>query len=219
MSSVRFAWRHLLYCLIGACALVPAAASAQLAQEKVFYDTLLAKCNSVSMVTDPLFQVCNKVLSGGLSTGVYTPGITVANLGSTGSYSSTEQVGLQREFDDLLGDEEAKKRKKIGGGSGDFTAGPFGGFVTAQTSRTTRDPTDLENGYKAKLNGLLTGLDRRFGNNLVIGASLGRSHTDSNYMDDAGTMNARNTTLMLYSTYLPRPVLTWAATSAAVGAL
>jgi uncharacterized protein with beta-barrel porin domain len=114
-------------------------------------------------------------------------------------------MGLQREIEDLLGDEEAKKRRKRGGGSGDFTAGPFGGFVTAQTSRTTRALTDLENGYDAKLGGLLIGLDRRFGNALVTGASLGYTDTDNTYLGDGGTLSARNTTLMLYTTYLPAP--------------
>jgi uncharacterized protein YhjY with autotransporter beta-barrel domain len=207
MSSVRFARRHLLHFLIGACTLVPAAASAQVAQEKVFFDTLFAACNAVVSTADPLFPVCNQVLAGGLAGGVFTPGGTVANVGSTGSYASAGQTGLQRQLDDLLGnEEEKKKRKKKGGGSsGDFKAGPFGGFVTAQTSRTTRALTDLENGYKADLDGLLIGLDRRFGNALVTGASIGRSDTDSNYAGDAGTMRARNTTLMLYSTYLPAP--------------
>ncbi len=209
MSSIRFARRHLLHFLIGAGALVPATAAAQVAQEKVFFDTLLARCNAITSVTDPLFAVCNQVLSGGLSTGVYTPGVTVANLGSTGSYGGAGKMAAserQRELDDLLGDEEGKKkRKRTGGASGDFTAGPFGGFITAQTSRTTRALTEFENGYKAKLDGLLIGLDRRFGNALVTGASLGRTDTDSTYMDDAGTMSARNTTLMLYTTYLPTP--------------
>jgi len=203
MSSIRFARRHLLRFLIGAGALVPATAQAQVAQEKVFFDTFFAACNAVVSVTDPLFPVCNQVLAGGLSGGVYTPGGTVANVGNTGSYGSAGLAGLQRQRE--LDDEEAKKRRKRGGGSGDFTAGPFGGFVSAQTSRTTRALTDLENGYGAKLNGLLIGLDRRFGNALVAGGSLGYTDTDSTYLGDAGTLSARNTTLMLYATYLPGP--------------
>jgi uncharacterized protein YhjY with autotransporter beta-barrel domain len=50
---------------------------------------------------------------------------------------------------------------------------------------------------------VLAGLDRRFGNNLVIGASFGYSRTDSKYMNDGGTLSADNTTAMLYTTYLP----------------
>jgi uncharacterized protein YhjY with autotransporter beta-barrel domain len=205
MSSIRFAKRHLLRFLIGAGALVPAAAQAQVAQEKVFFDTLFAACNAVVSPADPLFAVCNQVLVGGLAGGVFDPGLVVANVGSAGSYARAGQMGLQREIEDLLGDEEAKKRRKRGGGSGDFAAGPFGGFVTAQTSRTERALTDLENGYDAKLGGLLIGLDRRFGNALVAGASLGYTDTDSTYLGDGGTLSARNTTLMLYATYLPAP--------------
>jgi outer membrane autotransporter protein len=202
MSSIGFARRQLLRFLIGAGALGPAVAQAQVAQEKVFFDTLFAACNAVVSPTDPLFPVCNQVLVGGLAGGVFDPGLVVANVGSTGSYARAGR-GLQRELEDLLGDEEAKKRRKRGGGSGDFTAGPFGGFVTAQASRTDRALTDLENGYDAKLGGLLFGLDRRFGNALVTGASLGHTDTDSTYLGDGGTLSARNTTLMLYATYLP----------------
>ncbi len=202
MSSVRFARRHLLHFLIGAGALVPATVAAQVAQEKVFFETLFARC-STATVADPLFLTCSNFLAGaGIAGGVYTPGLTVSNVGTAGSYAGSGLQG-QRELDSLLGDEEAKKRKKRGGNSGDFTAGPFGGFVTAQTSRTTRALTDLENGYKAKLDGVLVGLDRRFGNALVAGASVGHSDTDSTYTNDGGTMRARNTTLMLYGTYLP----------------
>jgi len=203
MSSMRFAQWHLLRFLIVVGALVPATAQAQVAQEKVFFDTLFAACNAVVSPADPLFPVCNQVLAGGLAGGVYTPGGTVANVGNAGSYGGAGQAGLQRQRE--LDDEEAKKRRKRGGGSGDFTAGPFGGFVSAQTSRTTRALTDLENGYDAKLGGLLIGLDRRFGNALIAGASLGYTDSDSDYLGDGGTLSARNTTLMLYATYLPTP--------------
>jgi len=206
MSSVRFARRHLLSFLFVAGGLVPTTGLAQVAQEKVFFDTLFASCNAS---TDPVFlaNVCGKVIVGGLAGGVYSPGAAggSVNVGSTGSYGGAGKAAASQQAEDLIGDEEAKKRRKRGGGSGDFTAGPFGGFVSAQTSRTTRALTDLENGYNAKLDGLLVGLDRRFGNDLVTGASFGHSDTDSTYMGDAGTMSARNTTLMIYATYLPAP--------------
>jgi uncharacterized protein YhjY with autotransporter beta-barrel domain len=208
MSSVRFARRYFLYFLIAAGALVPAVAAAQSTQERIFYNTLLARCNTAT-VTDPLFLVCSNAQPGGLSAGVYTPGATTTNVGSTGSYGGAGKAAAserQRELDDLLGDEEGKKkRKKAQGASGDFTAGPFGGFITAQRSLTTRALTDLENGYKSHLDGFLVGLDRRFGNDLVTGATVGRSDTDSNYLNNAGTMSGRNTTAMLYTTYLPGP--------------
>jgi uncharacterized protein YhjY with autotransporter beta-barrel domain len=201
MSSIGFARRQLLRFLIGAGALGPATVAAQFAQEKIFFETLFAACTST---TDPVFDlVCQNALPGGLAGGVYSPANGVANVGSTGSYGSAGQAGLQRQRE--IDDEEAKKRRKKGGGSGDFTAGPFGGFVTAQTSRTTRALTDLENGYDAKLGGLLLGLDRRFGDAFVAGGSLGYTDTDSDYLGDAGTLSARNTTLMLYTTYLPGP--------------
>jgi outer membrane autotransporter protein len=209
MSSVRLARQYLLHLLIGIGAMVPGAVQAQVAQEKVFFETLFAACNANGTGRNPdlafLLNVCDKVFPGGvLAGGVYAPGVGTVNVGSAGSYGNAGQSGLQRQRE--IDDEEAKKRKKKGGGaSADFTAGAFGGFVTAQTSRTKRALTDLENGYKADLNGLLIGLDRRFGNSLVVGASLGRTNTDSTYLGDAGTMSARNTTLMLYATYLPVP--------------
>lgn len=209
MSIVRLAPRHLLRFLIGASALVPAAASAQVAQEKVFFESLFAACNANGTGPNPdvnfLTNVCDKVFPGGvLAGGAYTPGVGTANVGSAGSYGSAGQAGLQRQRE--MDDEEAKKKRKRGGGaSADFTAGAFGGFVSAQTSRTKRKLTDLENGYNADLNGLLIGLDRRFGDTLVAGASLGRTDSDSTYLNDGGKMSSRNTTLMLYGTYLPVP--------------
>ncbi len=209
MSSFRVAWRYLLLCQLGAGMLVPVAALPQVAQERVFFETLFAACNDPANSTNTAFLItCANTFTGGLAGGVYTPGVASANVGSAGSYGTAGQAALQRqrEFDEALGDEvSTKKRKKGGGSSGDFTAGPFGGFLTAQTSRTTRALTELENGYKAKLDGLLIGLDRRFGNDLVAGASLGHSDTDNNYISNAGTMRSRNTTLLLYATYLPTP--------------
>jgi outer membrane autotransporter protein len=204
MFMVRFDRRYAVCLLLAAGMLVPAAASAQSIQEKAFYDTLFAKCNSLTSINDPLFPVCNKFLVGGLANGVYTPGGTVANVGTSGSYAGSGLQG-QRDLDSVLGDEEAKKRKKLGGNSGDFTAGPFGGFITAQRSHTHRALTDLENGYGSKLGGLLVGLDRRFGNELITGLTVGTTDTDSVYFNKAGTMSARNTTAMLYSTWLPTP--------------
>lgn len=205
MSGIRYARRPAALLAAGALALAPLTAGAQSVQEKIFYDTLSAKCISIATnSTDPLFPTCNKLFGGGLASGVYTPGGTVANPGSTGSYGGSALQG-QRNVDSLLSDEEAKKRKKAGGNSGDFTAGPFGGFVTAQKSRTRRTLTDLENGYNAKLDGILVGLDRRFGNELITGLTIGRTDTDSTYLNNAGTLSARNTTAMLYGTWLPTP--------------
>jgi outer membrane autotransporter protein len=209
MSIVRFARRYLPRFLIAAGALAPAIAAAQVAQEKKFFETLFAACNANGTGANPdlnfLLNVCDKVFPGGvLAGGAYTPGVGTVNVGSAGSYGSAGQSGLQRQRE--LDDEEAKKKRKRGGGSsGDFTVGSFGGFVTGQTSRTKRALTELENGYKADLDGLLIGLDRRFGDTFIVGASLGRSDTDSTYLNDAGKMSARNTTLMLYATYLPMP--------------
>jgi outer membrane lipase/esterase len=207
MGNIRFAGRYAVWLWLGAGMLLPAAASAQSITEKAFYDRLFAQCNNVTALAAnaQLNAVCGKFLAGaGLSTGVYSPGATVANAGGAGSYAGSGLNG-QRSQDSLLSDEEAKKRKKAGGNSGDFTAGPFGGFVTAQKSDTTRALTDLENGYHAKLDGALVGLDRRFGNELITGLTVGHSKIDSTYLNNAGTMNASNTTAMLYGTYLPAP--------------
>jgi outer membrane lipase/esterase len=207
MFEIRFDRRYRVCLLLAAGMLVPAAASAQSITEKAFYDKLFADCNNATLLSaNPQFNtVCGNFLAGrGLSTGVYTPGATVANAGGAGSYAGSG-LNAQRTQDSLISDEEAKKRKKAGGNGGDFTAGPFGGFITAQRSDTTRALTDLENGYKAKLDGLLVGLDRRFGNELIAGLTVGHSKTDSTYLNSAGTMNASNTTAMLYGTYLPTP--------------
>ncbi len=205
MSSVRFARRHLLHFLIGTGALVPATAAAQVAQEKVFFNTLFAACAANAVLPSPnptLDATCLNAFPGGvLAGGAIASGATVANVGSTGSYARPGQAGMQRQLED----EEAKKKRKAGGGSGDFTAGPFGGTFTVQRSLTTRALTDLENGYNSRLDGFLVGLDRRFGNDLVIGLTVGRSDIDSNYLNNGGTMSARNTTAMLYTMYLPAP--------------
>jgi uncharacterized protein YhjY with autotransporter beta-barrel domain len=205
MFSIRFVRRYLLHFTIAAGVLLPAPASAQVAQERQFFTNLLNACNAS---TDPTFlAVCGNTFTGGLAGGYTTPGAGTANVGSTASYGGAGQAALQRqrEAESGLGDDEKKKRKKLGGGSGDFSAGAWGGFVTAQNSHTTRALTDLENGYKAKIDGFLVGLDRRSGNDLVTGFSVGRTDTDNTYDGNAGAMSARNTTLMIYGTYLPAP--------------
>ncbi len=203
MSKVRSVRRQLIHCLVGVCMLVPASVLGQVIQQQVFYDRLLAACNASA---DPNFlnTVCNKAFVGtSFGSGTTYSGGS-ANVGSAGGYSTgAKAAALQRQSE--LEDEDAKKRRRRGGGSGDFTAGAFGGFVTAQKSKTTRALTDLENGYNADLDGLLVGLDRRFGGDLIAGATLGRTDTDSVYMNDAGTSKARNTTLLFYGTYLPGP--------------
>ena len=208
MSSTGFARRHALRLVIAAGVLLPATASAQVAQEKIFLDTLNVACNSPANASNTTFliNVCSPLQAGGLAGGAnYTSASGAVNVGSAGSYGSAGRAAVAQQAEDITGDDDAKKRGKRGGGGGDFTAGPFGGFVTAQTSKTTRALTDLENGYDAKLKGFTVGLDRRFGNELVTGASLGTSDTDSTYANNAGTMKARNTTLMFYGTYLLSP--------------
>ena len=66
------------------------------------------------MVPNAPINVSNKLIAGGLSFGGYTPGTTVVNAGSAGSYAGSGLLG-QRDLDTLLGDEESKKRKKKGG--------------------------------------------------------------------------------------------------------
>lgn len=109
------------------------------------------------------------------------------------------------------GEVSARKKKKIRGleetnkknekaASGD--EGAWGFVVTPQYGENTRSETNLENGYRSKLSGLLVGVDYRFSDRFVFGATVSSTQDKATFFNGAGSLKTGNTSLIVYGTWL-----------------
>ncbi|MBI5890664.1 MAG: autotransporter outer membrane beta-barrel domain-containing protein [Nitrosomonadales bacterium] len=123
-----------------------------------------------------------------------------------GSVSSSSNVGVS-----AIGEGPRKKKYRVSldGQDGKATQGAsadnrgWGLLLTPQYSSNTRVETELENGYQSDLNGLVVGLDYRFGDNLVLGATVGKTSDKSTYLRNAGVLKTTNNSVVLYGTWVP----------------
>jgi uncharacterized protein YhjY with autotransporter beta-barrel domain len=78
----------------------------------------------------------------------------------------------------------------------------WGFLLTPQYGNSTRTETDLENGYQSNLKGLVAGLDYRFSDSFVLGATLGQTKDDATFFNSAGSLKTSNNTFNLYGTWV-----------------
>jgi len=100
-----------------------------------------------------------------------------------------------RELRDEQKDQPEKGASADGGG--------WGFLLTPQYGRSNRTETDFENGYQANLKGLVAGLDYRFSDSFVFGATLGQTRDNATFLNGAGSLKTGNNTINLYSTWMP----------------
>ncbi len=75
-------------------------------------------------------------------------------------------------------------------------------MLTPQYGKSSRVETNLENGYQSTLSGLLVGLDYRFSDALVIGATVGQTKDDAKFLNNAGSLKTGSNVFTLYGTWL-----------------
>jgi uncharacterized protein YhjY with autotransporter beta-barrel domain len=147
---------------------------------------------SASWDTAKLILTCNAAQA------IVTNGGTIsANLGNANASSglpSRKKKGIRE-----AQSEQNEKTDK--GASAD--GGRWGFLVTPQYGNSTRTETDLENGYQAKLKGLVAGLDYRFSDSFVLGATLGQTKDDATFLNSAGSLKTSNNTFNMYGTWIP----------------
>jgi len=132
------------------------------------------------------------------STGFAGPAATASvNLGTenAGSAAALRKKKGIRELKDEQKDKPEKGASADGGG--------WGFLLTPQYGNSNRTETDLENGYQAKLNGLVAGLDYRFSDSFVLGVTFGQTKDTATFFDGAGSLKTSNNTFSLYSTWIP----------------
>jgi uncharacterized protein YhjY with autotransporter beta-barrel domain len=132
-------------------------------------------------------------LGGAASSG----GVNVsANLGiatAGGEVSARKKKNIR----DLKEDPNKKNEKAASGDDG-----AWGFVVTPQYGKNTRSETDLENGYRSNLSGLLVGVDYRFSDRLVLGTTIASTQDKATFFNGAGSLKTGNTTLVMYGTWL-----------------
>jgi outer membrane autotransporter protein len=88
-----------------------------------------------------------------------------------------------------------------GAASSDASFGRFGAFVTAGYVWGSEDPTSFSPGFDINRWSILGGLDYRFTDNLVAGASLRYAHDSYSYDSNRGDMSGNDYSLAVYGTY------------------
>jgi uncharacterized protein YhjY with autotransporter beta-barrel domain len=139
-----------------------------------------------------LNQMCTNAASGFIG----SPGAALANVGTASAgagLTSRKKKGLRERMDE-------QKEKPGKGASAD--GGGWGFLITPQYGNSDRTETDLENGYQSKLNGLVAGLDYRFSDSLVIGATLGQIKDNATFLNSAGSLKTSNNTFNFYGTWI-----------------
>lgn len=145
-----------------------------------------------------VFQMCNDTISvGGPAGGGQASPSVSANLGTASASSgaaSRKKKGVRERLDEV---EEAPEK----GASADD--GGWGLLVAPQYGKSSRAETDLENGYRSELTGLVIGLDRRFSDSFVLGVAVGQTTDRAAFISNAGFLNSRSNTATMYATWLP----------------
>lgn len=179
---------------------VPQQAAAATADEQ-FRQYIISICNTATVpptwddakVTD----MCNNFFQGGgAAAGAQNISINLGT-GNAGNRSALRNKVIRQS----LGEEEEKVKPKKKGASAD--GGGWGLLLAPQYSKSKRIETNLENGFNADLMGLGMGLDYRFSDRFVFGSLVSHVKDEATFLNSAGNLNTRSTTLTMYGTWLP----------------
>jgi uncharacterized protein YhjY with autotransporter beta-barrel domain len=96
-----------------------------------------------------------------------------------------------------------ERKKKGDGSSADFQFDGFGMLIAAQSGRSHRVQTALEQGYDSKLDGYVVGVDYRFTDRFLAGATLASTDNHANMVGDTGSLDSTTRNGTLYLTYVP----------------
>ena len=203
VNTARRARLHLfpiMLMLIGVVAYFPTQGKADTAVNDQFELYIFNICNTGAPPPGwdlvKLGQLCAIAFTGGPAGG--GPGSTSSsnNLG-TGDASSTAASSKTKEVHECLDDLKSKPGKKA------CAVGGWGMLLSSQYGRNRRPETELENGFKSDLKGLLVGLDYRFSDSFILGAAVGHTQDEASFINNAGSLASKNSTFTLYSTWLP----------------
>ena len=90
-----------------------------------------------------------------------------------------------------------------GGSAGDEADSntPWGGFINGEISFGDKDDTDYEPGFDFDSVGITVGVDYRISTEVVVGGAIGYGTSDSDFNDDASSMEMKGWHLTGYGTY------------------
>lgn len=122
-------------------------------------------------------------------------GSVSANIGSVGASSGLTHGGNDRER------REKNRNQVTAGASADD--GGWGFMIAPQYGKSDRPDSVLENGYKSDLAGLMVGVDHRYSDTFVLGATIGQTRDKATFLTGGGSLKTRNNLATLYGTWLP----------------
>ncbi|HEY3486635.1 MAG TPA: autotransporter outer membrane beta-barrel domain-containing protein, partial [Gammaproteobacteria bacterium] len=146
-----------------------------------------------SKFTTDNYDLCNNMFPGG-----------------TAEFGDSRVVGIQPSGDG--GSNGGVKGKPgqvtVGGGSGATVSagaddGGFGILVTALSSETERDGTELENGFESDLSGFVLGTDYQFSDSFIMGVLVGSTEDDLSVVGGGGGLETESSSQTVYATWTP----------------
>ncbi len=196
LSTSRLFFLTLLLALLSA--FFPLQASADTAINDRFELYIFNICNNPSPPASwdqaKLNTLCTAASTGGyvLGNAGYS---SSSNLGTSDPSSGTTSPN-HREVYECLDDFNREA------GSGCATGG-WGLLLSTQFGRSVRPETELENGFQSDLRSLLIGLDYRFTDSFILGATASQTRDDADFINNAGSLKTINNILTMYTTWLP----------------
>lgn len=160
-----------------------------------FYQYVFDTCNTPPAVILDVAKyntLCSAFLAYASNGATNSVNVGTANAGSGASLR--KKKGVRESLDE-------QKDKPAKGASSD--SGGWGFLVTPQYSKSSRVETDFENGYQSNLKGLVLGLDYRYSDSFIFGLAVGQTKDEAIFLNNAGFLKSRNSTLTIYSTWLP----------------
>ena len=142
--------------------------------------------------TVSLSAMCQKATAVGNIGG---PTVSVGSSNAGGGVTARNKKVFREKLDDEMGKSKQQGASADGGG--------WGLLVSPQYGKSSRMDTQLEHGFDSDLKGLNVGLDYQFSDRFITGVMVGYTRDNLTYLNNTGTIKTGNSSLTLYSTWLP----------------
>lgn len=138
--------------------------------------------------------ICSVVFSGSFSSSeAYQSTSNVGAVGAQSRSSDTVADRQQKSVEERLAEIKVEEPEDRRDG--------IGLLLAVQTGETERASTNREVGYDSDLDGMLAGLDYRFGKSLVAGFAAGFTIDDASFEGGGGFLETESRSLTVYMTY------------------
>lgn len=168
------------------------AATADIQYQLFIQQQICAVAIEPSWDSEAVTQLCD--LTGGGAGGGTTPSVNLGTSNAGGTAASRKKKGVREYLDE-------QKEKTEKGASAD--GGGWGVLVSPQYGKSDRVETDLENGFRSDLTGLVIGIDYQLSDNTIFGFVLGQTKDEAAFLNDAGSLTTVNNSITIYSTWMP----------------